>query len=125
MKHHPTILHTRRGALQLLGAVLLAPVAVCAAEDSGAKLAFEYFRRLAEEGIADAQLVLGDLYRKGEGVPADPVEAYAWYYVAAQQGVEEAITPMNEVLRSLPQSKWPAAKQRAEEYERHFVAKAR
>lgn len=65
--------------------------------------------------------MLGDLYRAGEMVRPDLVEAYAWYYLAAQQGIEEAIEPMNEVLRAPPESQCENAKKRAETYEREFL----
>jgi len=43
-------------------------------------------RRLAEQGDARAQSVLGVLYAYGEGVPQDLAEAAKWYLKAAEQG---------------------------------------
>jgi len=43
-------------------------------------------RSAAEAGDAEAQFRLGTLYRLGEGVPSDPIEAAIWYRRAAQQG---------------------------------------
>jgi hypothetical protein len=40
---------------------------------------------LAEKGDADAQYDLGVLYQTGEGVPADYVQAYKWYHLAASR----------------------------------------
>ena len=37
-------------------------------------------------GNATAQLNLGVMYAKGEGVPEDAVNAYAWFSIAAAQG---------------------------------------
>lgn len=96
-----------------------------AAEIAGVPMTLNYYRALAESGSADAQLTLGDLYRHGDGVPADLVEAYAWYYLAAQQGLEEAINPMNEVLRALPEAMWERARERAEAYAGRFVPAGR
>lgn len=108
-----------------VAAVLILPVswssALLATGDKAENVTLDYFRTLAENGSPDAQLVLGDLYRNGTGVPQNLVEAYAWYYLAAQQGIEEAITPMNEMLRVLPKAKWSEAKQKAEAYEKRFI----
>ncbi len=44
------------------------------------------FRPLAQQGDADAQFYLGQMYRKGQGVPRDYAEAVRWYRQAAEQG---------------------------------------
>lgn len=81
-----------------------------------------YYHALAREGSADAQLVLGDHFRSGtEGVEKNLTEAYAWYYVAAQQGVEEAITPMIEVLLELSPEQQHRAKAIAEDYAARYA----
>ena len=41
---------------------------------------------LAEQGNADAQVNLGVMYRKGEGVPQNDKTAVKWYTLAAEQG---------------------------------------
>ena len=41
---------------------------------------------LAKRGDADAQYNLGQMYRKGEGVPQDYKTAAKWYTLAAKQG---------------------------------------
>ena len=43
-------------------------------------------RPLAEQGDADAQLSLGDMYGDGNGVPQDFTQATQWYRKAAEQG---------------------------------------
>mgnify|MGYP000950756596 CR=1 FL=1 len=50
------------------------------------KVAFGWYRKAAEKGIADAQLRLGRLYESGDGGPADMEYAYAWFRVAAHLG---------------------------------------
>ena len=108
----------------IAGGLLFFPVgqtSLYAGEDRTTRITLDYYRALAEGGVADAQLVMGDLYREGKVVPKDLIEAYAWYYLAAQQGVEEAIDPMNVVFQALPQSEWGKAKHLAEKYELHFV----
>jgi TPR repeat protein len=44
----------------------------------------------AERGFAEAQFSLGNLYLRGEGVPADPVLAMRWFERAAAAGHAEA-----------------------------------
>ncbi len=44
-------------------------------------------RPLAEQGLADAQLILGDLYQRGLGVSQNQAEAARWYRAAAEQGL--------------------------------------
>ena len=48
--------------------------------------ALKEFRRLAEQGDADAQLNLGVMYEDGQGVTQDYKKALKWYRLAAEQG---------------------------------------
>ncbi len=48
------------------------------------------WRPLAEQGDADAQFNLGDLYDNGQGVPQDDAKAMKWYRKAAEQGLDVA-----------------------------------
>lgn len=48
------------------------------------------FLGLARLGDADSQYNLGQMYRRGEGVPQDLVQARRWYEAAAGQGFAEA-----------------------------------
>jgi septal ring-binding cell division protein DamX len=48
------------------------------------------WRALAEAGDETAQLNLGQLYRLGQGVPADDSQSIRWYTLAARQGSETA-----------------------------------
>ncbi len=48
------------------------------------------WRPLADKGDADAQFNMGQAYRMGRGVPADPKIAQSWYQKAAAQGHELA-----------------------------------
>ena len=45
---------------------------------------------LAEQGNPDAQLFLGKMYLKGQGVPKDPDQANKWFRQAAMQGNAES-----------------------------------
>ena len=54
------------------------------------KVAYNYWEPLANEGIADAQLGLGILYGKGQGLLQDYRESIKWFKLAADQGNAEA-----------------------------------
>ena len=44
------------------------------------------FRKAADQGLADAQYNLGNMYATGRGVTQDYAEAVKWYRLAADQG---------------------------------------
>lgn len=48
--------------------------------------AVKLFTPLAEKGNAEAQYVLGIMYRAGRGVPQDFKKAKKWYLLSAEQG---------------------------------------
>ena len=52
--------------------------------------AVKWYRKAAEQGVAEAQFNLGVCYDNGEGVAQDKEEAVKWYRKAAEQGVAEA-----------------------------------
>lgn len=52
--------------------------------------AFRACRPLAEQGLADAQLILADLYQRGLGTPQDFGAAARWHRAAAEQGLPQA-----------------------------------
>jgi TPR repeat protein len=53
--------------------------------------AAKWYRKAAEQGLADAQFDLAEIYRFGSpGVAENPEEAYGWYRCAAEQGHPEA-----------------------------------
>ena len=55
------------------------------ADDQGDLATATMYRLAAERGDANAQYNLGLMYAKGEGVPEDDVQAYAWFNLAATQ----------------------------------------
>ncbi|MDX8401816.1 MAG: hypothetical protein R8K47_04220, partial [Mariprofundaceae bacterium] len=50
-----------------------------------------WWKRAAEGGDPLAMFNLGNLYRKGEGVPQDDVRAARWYRRAARLGLPQAM----------------------------------
>lgn len=70
-----------------------------AAQDK--RLAFATWRNVAGRGNADAQLRVGLLYERGEGVGQDMIEAYRWLKLAANQGHPKAATELSFVAAQL------------------------
>ena len=74
-----------------------------------AKEAFKWYRLAADQGLADAQCALGEMYEKGKGVPQDYVQAYAWYSLAVRGNYPEMI------MDHLPEEMTPGQIARAQE----------
>jgi uncharacterized protein len=70
------------------GIVLAGPVedAAAAYKRGDYATAMRLFRPLADDGDASAQVVLGFMYKRGQGVPQDYAAAVRWYRLAAEQG---------------------------------------
>src|SRR6266568_7926951 len=49
-----------------------------------------WFRKAAEQGLAEAQYLLAECYQRGDGVAKDSAEAVKWFRKAAEQGYAEA-----------------------------------
>ena len=54
------------------------------------RTALREWRPLAEQGLAEAQFALGEMYRVGQGVPQNYQTAAKWYRLAAEQGDAQA-----------------------------------
>jgi hypothetical protein len=70
-----------------------------AAQDK--RLAFATWRNVAARGNSDAQLRVGMLYERGEGVGQDMIEAYRWLKLAANQGHPGASAELSIVSAQL------------------------
>ena len=85
-------------ALALLAVLLGIPIAAAQTFDEAAAAyerrdyatAVRGFRVHAEQGLAEAQLVLGLMYSIGEGVPKNDAEAVKWFRKAAEQSHDNA-----------------------------------
>jgi TPR repeat protein len=64
--------------------------AIAARDRGDYATALRLFQPLADNGDAIAQLILGDMYRTGRGVPKNDAEAVVWYRKAADQGYARA-----------------------------------
>jgi hypothetical protein len=49
-----------------------------------------WFRKAAEQGLAEAQFSLGEFYDQGDGVTQDDAQAALWYRKASEQGYAPA-----------------------------------
>jgi hypothetical protein len=66
----------------------------------------KWLRKAAEQGDADAQLVLGTLYYSSQGVPQDYVQGADWLRKAANQGLPSAQSLLGneyEIGQGVPQ----------------------
>lgn len=78
---------------------LNAGLSAYAAQDR--KFAFATWRNVAGRGNAEAQLRVGLLYERGEGVGQDMIEAYRWLKLAANQGNAKAASELSLVAAQL------------------------
>lgn len=58
--------------------------------DSDYAEALKWYRKAADQGVAEAQYMVGHMYDIGEGVTQDYKEAVKWYHMAADQGNADA-----------------------------------
>lgn len=88
--------------------------------------AVAYFRKAAEGGSAYALLNLGDAYRDGLGVAADPAQATEYYRQAAAAGNVEARKRLAEAGLSAPtaHAAKPEPRQRTPEPAQHVAVTA-
>jgi len=53
-------------------------------------MAVAWYRKAAEQGYSMSQLDLGMMFATGSGVLKDELQAYFWWLLASDQGVEAA-----------------------------------
>lgn len=79
------------------------------------KQAQKWSRLAAKQGNADAQVLLGSLYYKGDGKESDDIEkAYMWYDIAATQGNDEAKKELAAASSQLSSQQIAAARAKAQ-----------
>ena len=105
----------------VVGFVLMLTVSGCTDYQAGEdaynrgdyETAFKKFLPLAEQGDARAQVYLGLLYEKGNGVPQNDTEAVKWFRLAADQGKAYAQSILGEMYlegKGVPQNDTKAVK---------------
>lgn len=72
-----------------------------AAPPTDDKGAFDFYRKRAEEGNADARFRLGEMYAAGRGVKPNDNQAYIWFGLAARAGHAGAKARQEEVAAKL------------------------
>ncbi|WP_248806346.1 tetratricopeptide repeat protein [Pseudomonas sp. MWU13-2100] len=73
--------------------------------------ALSYFEQASLQGHAQAQFQLGTMFYKGEGVPANNVQAYIVLKMAAVNGAEDALDTADEVAAQMPRDQLEMATQ--------------
>ena len=63
------------------------------------EVALQYWEPLARQGNAEAQNMLGYMYRHGQGLPQDYKKARQWYRLAADQGNARAQNNLGVMYR--------------------------
>ena len=63
--------------------------------------AFSIWKSDAEQGIASSQFMVGVMYFKGEGVAADPSEAWAWLKLALENGYKLSTDVLIELTKEI------------------------
>jgi TPR repeat protein len=63
--------------------------------------AMAVFRELAKQGNAEAQALLGAMYRRGQGVTRSSVRAFVWLSRAASHGNVKARAELHEVTQAM------------------------
>jgi TPR repeat protein len=60
--------------------------------------ALQWYRKAAEQGDANGQYGLGQMYAAGKGVAKDPVQGLNWMKQAASQGLLAAVVAVAQML---------------------------
>jgi TPR repeat protein len=76
--------------------------------------AVRVFRALAEQGNAEAERLLGVMYRKGQGVKRSSQRAFVWFTRAAGRGNAKAKAELREVSQTMAPQELARAKAMAD-----------
>ena len=77
------------------------------------KTAYKLWLPLAEQGDADAQVLLGFMYSEGQGVPQDYVLAHMWFNLSGSNGDKDAVTNINIVEKRMSKQQIEKAQEMA------------
>jgi len=78
--------------------------------------AARWYQRAAAKGNVTAQALLASQYLIGQGVKADPVRAFAWYVLAANQGHANAVRAREATAMQMTAEEVEAASRLAEDW---------
>jgi TPR repeat protein len=74
------------------------------------------YLRAAQHGYVPAQDYLGSMYAYGIGIPADNVQAYFWYDLAAARGERNAAEKRDLIAKKLTPEQLQAAQRLAQNW---------
>ena len=86
-----------------------------------ASSAAQWYTLAAEQGHAQAQATLAELYSAGRGIGQDDTQAYAWAAIAAEQGIAAAAATRDAVAARLSAQALDQALTLAQQYWRAYV----
>ena len=88
-----------------------------AAHDKGDyAAALRLWRPIAEQGDASAQYNLGQMYRNGQGVPQDYIQAHMWFNLATAQNDANAAKNRDIVAAKMAPAQIAEAQKMAREW---------
>ena len=76
----------------------------------------QWLQKAAEHGVTDAQYQLAQNYEKGQGIPQNFIEAYAWFFVASARGHLMAMNGRERLSRLLSHADLEEANRKAFDY---------
>ena len=78
--------------------------------------AARWYRRAADQGLAEAQFALGTMYENGLGVPQDYVLAHMWLNLSAAQGIKAAALTRDDLAERMTTAQIADAQKLAREW---------
>ena len=96
--------------------------AVAASGRGDYEAAFRFLSVLAEQGDTDAQVLLGNYYAIGRGVPVNIGWAYAWFALAASLGDKKGENARYDTEKEMLSQLDPTSKKRLLEATDLFIA---
>ena len=81
--------------------------------------AVKWYRKAADQGLAEAQINLGVCYANGNGVGKDMVEAYAFFNLASITGYKN-IENMDLAAKKMTSDQIAAAQKRTKELQKEL-----
>lgn len=85
------------------------------------KQAYSEFRALAERGYPIYMNMIGDMHRKGQGVPKSKVIAHIWYSLSAAQKNEKGLFEKNKLGKELTDEQLSDSTYFAKEYAQSYL----
>jgi len=87
------------------------------------EVAVHWYTKSAEQGYAMAQINLGMLYIRGEGVTQNSLEAYKWFYIAEENGEADGKMAREKLERQMTNAQIAEAQELAREWMEEYPNK--